>query len=209
MNSFQRFVIRLATIFYPVKVIGAENLPSDGSMIVCNHLSSIDVVYIAKIFLHKQVNFVAKKELFENKFSNKILTSYGGIPIDRDNPKISSIIKIIKTIKSGKNMVIFPEGTRNKSGNTKLLPLKGGSGIFAIKAKSAIVPMIVYKRAKLFCKNFVCIGKPFYLDEFYNTEMTEEKIALTEQIISNKMKQVQDDLFFYIASKKLNKDKNK
>ena len=205
MNFFQRLVIKTITKFYPVKVVGKENIIVDGSLVICNHLSAIDVVYLSKCYLKSDVNFVAKKELFNNAFMSKALSFFGAIPVDRDKPSVSSILKIIKSLKNGKTMVIFPEGTRNRSGTTELQNLKGGSGLFALKAKCKITPIFIYKKAKLFQKNYICIGKPFELSDFYDREITEENIVEMELSLSNRLNLVQRELYSYISKKKLKK----
>ena len=199
MKKFQNFLVNFATIFYPVKVLGADNIDEGNYMIVSNHLSAIDVLYTCKAFKRKDLNFVAKKELFNKWFSNKFLSYYGGIPIDRENPEISSIIKIIKGLKSGKTLVIYPEGTRNKSGNAEILELKGGSGVFAVKSRKPVIPIIVFRRARIFRKNYVYIGKPFELDDFYDKNIDDNLISQMEKIIYNKLVDCQNQLYALLS----------
>ena len=92
-------------------------------------------------------------------------------------------------------MLLFPEGTRNKSGTTNLQPIKGGTALFALRAKVPIVPIMIYKKARLFSRNKLIVGKPFELSDFYDKKCTEEDYALIDKIIFDKMVDEQNNLF--------------
>lgn len=201
MNIFQKFLLSIANFLFPFKVIGAENIPEDNCVICCNHLSCIDVSYIVKYF-NKNTFFVAKKEVLNNKLFGKLLKSYGGIPVDREKTDIRSLMNIIKLLKSGNNLVIFPEGTRNKSGTTELQEFKGGSMVLAAKAKKRILPLIIYKKAKLFRRNYFIIGKPFELADYYDKKLDDENVNLMENFVRDKMIELQSELHDIIKTKK-------
>ena len=145
----------------------------------------------------------------KGKFVGKLLASFGGIPIDRDNVDIRSLMNFIKLLKNGNNLVIFPEGTRNKTGSTDMLPFKGGSMLFAVKSKKAILPLVVYKKARLFRKNYLMIGKPFELSDFYDKQMTEDVISVLEKQVRDRMVELQKELFDRVDSLKKKKGKKK
>jgi 1-acyl-sn-glycerol-3-phosphate acyltransferase len=208
MNLFNKFLIKTANAIYPFKIFGLENIPESNCVICSNHLSIIDVTYIVKLF-NKNTYFVAKKEVMKGKFVRKLLASFGGIPIDRDNVDIRSLMNFIKLLKNGNNLVIFPEGTRNKTGSTDMLPFKGGSMLFAVKSKKAILPLVVYKKARLFRKNFLMIGKPFELSDFYDKQMTEDVISVLEKQVRDRMVELQKELFDRVDSLKKKKGKKK
>ncbi len=168
------------SLLYPTKIIGRENIPEGKAIIVCNHYSNADApIMIARVF-KKGIHFLAKKELFDSKFKRWFVTRMGGIEIDRENPSASSMKEIFGLIADNQKIFIFPEGTRNKSGSEEMLPLKYGSSMFSIKTKTPIVPMIFIKKPKLFRKNYLIIGKPFELFEYYGTREYVEATALIE-----------------------------
>lgn len=208
MNFFNKFLIKLANIIYPIKIFGQENIPEENCVVCSNHLSIIDVTYIVKKFNEKTF-FLAKKEVMKGKFIGKLLGSFGGIPIDRENVDIRTLMYLIKLLKGGNNLVVFPEGTRNKTGSCELLPFKGGSMLFAVKSKKAILPLIVYKKARIFRKNYLIIGKPFELTEFYDKQMTEEVITFLENFVRDKMVELQKELFVMVENLKKKKGKKK
>ena len=193
MNFFQKIPIFFFSLLYPIKVYGKENIPSGGAVFVCNHFRAIDCGFIARI-CDRDIKYLAKKEIFKNKLFTKIVRSYGGIPIDRDNPDMKSLLEAIKEIKKGNKLCIFPEGKRNVSGTNQLQEIKGGSVIFSVKAKCPIVPIMMLKKAKIFRCTKIIIGKPFELEDYYGKKLTEEEISEMAQIIRTKMIEQQEIL---------------
>lgn len=201
MRLYQKFLLKTANFLYPFRVIGAENIPDESAVICCNHLSAIDVTYLVKYF-NRKTFFVGKKELFEKKFVGGLLASFGGVPIDRENVDVKNLMRIVKLLKTGHNMVIFPEGTRNKTGSTELLPFKGGSMVLALRTKRLILPVIIYKKAKIFRRNYMMIGKPFDLSQFYQEKTTDDNVLNMENFVRSKMIDLQNELFEKLDKKK-------
>ncbi len=199
MNLFQRAFVRFVNLIYPLKVYGKENVCEGKTVFVSNHLSVIDSIYM----LHLSKNdlyLLAKKELFKNRLFGKILKSFGAISIDRDNPDVKSIITATRVLKEDKKLLIFPEGTRNKT-DAELLPIKGGSIIFAIRTKSPIIPVFIDRKAKIFRKTNMLIGKPFDLAEFYDKKLTQEDIDLLSNRIRDKILETKSELQYLLNKK--------
>ena len=95
MKLFNRFLVKIANSLYPFKVFGLENIPNNNCVICSNHLSIIDVTYIVKLF-NENTYFLAKKEVMQGKFVGKLLSSFGGIPIDRENVDIRTLMNLNK-----------------------------------------------------------------------------------------------------------------
>ena len=193
MNFFQKIPIFFFSLLYPIKVYGKENIPEGGAVFVCNHFRAIDCGFIARI-CDKDIKYLAKKELFKNKLFTKIIRSYGGIPIDRDNPDMKSLLEAIKEIKKGHKLCIFPEGKRNVTGTNDLQEIKGGTVIFSVKAKCPIVPIMMLKKAKIFRRTKIIIGKPFELDEYYGKKLGEQDIMDMAKVVREKMIEQQEIL---------------
>lgn len=205
MKFIHKIPLFFFNIVYPYKIHGKENIPNGGAVFVCNHFRAIDCGFVADAY-NKDIYFLAKKELFNNKLLGKIVKSFGAIPVDRDNPDIKSMMVALKVLKDGHKLTIFPEGTRNKSGTTELQPIKGGSMVFAVKAKCPIVPMMLNGKAKPFRKTHLIIGEPFELDEFYGKKLDENDMLKMEEIVSRKMIEQQSKLFKLLSSKKRGKN---
>lgn len=199
MNLFQKGLIKFIHIFYPIKVFRQAENPEGRTVFVSNHLSIIDSVFMLEL-AKKDLFLLAKKELFKNKLLARILKSFGAISIDRENPDVKSIILATRLLKEDKKLLIFPEGTRNKT-DAELLPIKGGSVIFAIRTKSPIVPVYVNRKARLFRKTYMMIGKPFELNEYYDKKLTEQDFENLSKIIANKILEVKNSLLDKLAKK--------
>lgn len=186
MKLLSKFAYKFFKFLYPAKIIGLENVPKDASVIVCNHYRFVDCMFLYDI-ANKNCVFLSKKELFNNKLVASVISDFGAIPIDREKPSIKEILHCIKALKSGKNLVIFPEGTRNKTKSDDLQEIKGGAGVFALKAKKLITPVMISTREKIFRKTLVMVGKPFSLDEFYENKLDDYTISKIDELIKSKM----------------------
>jgi len=150
MNFFQKIPYCVFKLLYPSKIYGKENIPEGTAVFVCNHFSALDCGFVLKAY-PKDIYFLAKKELFEKKICAKFLKSYGGLPIDRDNPDMRTLIAPIKVLKEGHKLAIFPEGTRNRT-EEELLKFKTGTVRIASKTNSKIVPFAIRGQYKVFRK---------------------------------------------------------
>lgn len=203
MNFFKKLILGGFGIFYPQEVIGKENIPEGAAVVVCNHYRNIDCAFLKRIFKENSF-FLAKEELFRTKIVGGFIKSFGAIPVNRENPSLNTILKATKVLKSGAKLVIFPEGTRNKT-KKRLLPLKNGSAVFAVKSKCPILPVMMLKKAKAFRKTRIIIGEPIYLDEFYGKKLGEKEIAELDAIVTDAMLSLQDKLNEIIENRKVKK----
>lgn len=201
MNFLHKIPIFFWSWFYPCTVHGKENIPKDGAaVLVCNHFRAIDCGFVARAY-NKDVYFLAKKELFKNKLLSKIVRSYGGIPIDREKPDLKSMLFASKVLKEGHKLVIFPEGTRNKT-SEELQEIKGGSAVFAVKAKCPVVPMMLNGKSNIFRRTHLIVGKPFELVDFYDKKITQEETEKMDNHIREKMLEQANILKDLLNSKK-------
>lgn len=175
----------LIKIFFRFEVRGRENMPSDGNIIlISNHKSFLDPVFMLAAIENRRIIPVAKKELFKIPVLSFFMRKIEAIPIDRDKPGISTVKEILKQIKAGRVLGIFPEGTR--SNMQTFMPAKPGVAMFAIKSKSNIVPMSIITTYRPFSKVRVIIDKPIDL-----TEHHVNKVPKTEYLgISQKLMDV-------------------
>ena len=204
MNFLHKIPLFFFNILCPLKIHGKENIPEGKAVIVSNHFHACDCGFLAEVY-PKDIYFLAKKEIFKNKIAATCIKWYGGIPIDRENPDMQSLISAIRVLKDNHKLVIFPEGTRNKSGTTELQPIKGGAIVLAVKAKSPIVPVMMNRKLGLFKKTHIIVGKPFELDKFYGVKLTDDIINEMGQIVSEKMIEQQKILFEILDLKKKKK----
>lgn len=126
---------------FPIKVNGRENLPKKGAFILAsNHKSNIDPMIIP-ICCYFKMGFVAKEELFQKKILRWLLPKLGAIPIRRGAADVSAIKTVIRQLKAGRPMLIFPEGTRVLDEADR--KVQSGVGFIVEKSKVPVVPLYI------------------------------------------------------------------
>lgn len=185
--KFYNFVTRalnvFCKVFYRVRVIGMENIPDEGRIILAaNHKSNLDAVLIAGCIRKRKLVALAKEELNNNKIMAHLVDKLGVITINRDNPGASSVKRILKALKNEEALVVFPEGTRVKG--DEFGEAKQGLTMFAHKGKSNVVPVSIITNYKLFSKVTIYIDKPVSLEEYYGVKLSgEEQLKLAQDIM--------------------------
>lgn len=170
----------LVRLLFHFQASGRNNLYKvKGAILAVNHSSFLDPVFAA-VASPRPLYFLARKDLFRNKFFGWFIRNIKAIPFNRDAPDTITLKNIIQLLQRGKIVLIFPEGTRSPDGN--LLPPHPGIGFIALKAMVPIVPAYVdgaYKilpRHRKFirlAKATVNIGEPIYLDTWLRKAQIE------------------------------------
>lgn len=149
MNAFVRYTVwGIYKLVYNFHIEGIENIPQDRPLVMAsNHRSYADPV-ILTMPMKRPVTYMAKEELFKNKLFGWFITKLGAFPVKRGAGDMQVIDDSIAILNSGRNLVIFPEGTRSKDGKVG----KGKTGVALIAAKSGadVIPCgIVFEGEKL------------------------------------------------------------
>ena len=152
-----------------------EKFTEESAVVCCNHYASSDVVIVAAKLFRKELNVLAKAELFKGKFVSWFLTKLGAIKVNRGAPEVSVHKEILKRLKAGKQLLIFPEGTRNLAGTHEMADFKSGAGVYAMKAKVPIIPLMFHHQSKRFKRNYLIVGDKIDLSDFYGKNMHEVK----------------------------------
>jgi len=165
-------------LWYNPKIIGKENIPKTGSILICaNHKHVMDQCAIL-ISTKRMVHYLAKKEYFDSKFA-WFFKLAGCIPVNRSIKDIEAKEHAIELLNRGYAVGLFPEGTRNRT-KEFLLPFKYGAVSMAKKTNSYIVPVAITGEYKFRSKNLVIrIGKPFKVDDL---SLEEANIKLKDEI---------------------------
>jgi len=167
-------------ILHPVRVTGKENLPKEGGFMLCaNHISFLDPV-VTVLYVKRHIRFMGKKELFKYKVVAGVLDAVGAFPIDRGNADLAAVREAIKTLKDGKCLGIFPQGTRS-AGNERT-QMHGGAALIVQRTGSPVIPMYIDGPYKYFKKTDIRIGKPIDLSEFGKKADSETIARITERI---------------------------
>ncbi len=153
----------LFKILFRFQVIGKEKVPQTGRLLVCaNHSTMADPIFLGSAIPGRQMKFVAKAELFENKLIGKFLSSLGAFPISRGTGGADGIQTAMRYLEDGHAVCLFPEGTRSKTG--ELLQPKNGAAMLAARTACTVLPVAITamggKRPKVFRKMIIKIGDP-------------------------------------------------
>ena len=137
--TWSKSLLKLAGV--KVELHGIENLPTDKNVLfIGNHQGNFDIpIYLSQMPM--LIGFISKIEIEKIPLVRTWMRYMYCVFMDRGNIRKSgeAIIKGIKNLKAGKNIVIFPEGTRSKG--DKLGEFKSGSFKLATKSKCPIIPV--------------------------------------------------------------------
>ena len=187
--------------FFPYKKYGHTQKFTDRAYIfVGNHLSVLDVIFPATA-CNRAVHYMAKISLFQKGFMKKLVDKCECIPVNRDGTDVKAVMLAMKYLKAGECVVIFPEGTRNRTDKT-FLPFKSGATAISVKTKTPIIPMIQIKKIRIFRKARVIFGEPIEFTEYYDKRLTEEDIKKCDEILLEKMYELHARLKSILYGKK-------
>jgi 1-acyl-sn-glycerol-3-phosphate acyltransferase len=88
------------------------------------------------------IYYLARNTLYQRPVIGPLLKRLNTVPVDRDRGDVSSIKTIIRLLRSGHRVIIFPEGTRSSDG--KLQPARAGLGMIIAKTLAPVVPVRVF-----------------------------------------------------------------
>lgn len=128
---------------FGVHVHGREHVPRKRALIIAsNHMSFIDPPLVGHA-VQRECWYLAKEELFgQSRFFRWLIAYFNAIPIKRDKTFDTTLFrKVRELIGKKKPIIIFPEGTRSRSG--KFLPFKSGVGMLALRYNVPVLPVYI------------------------------------------------------------------
>lgn len=168
-SKIYKFFAPLIAKLYRLEVVGDENIPVDGGVIVAsNHTAMMDVLILSVAMKGRPVRFMAKKELFKIPLVSPLIRSFGAFPVDRGTADVSSLKKAMSLVEEGEVFGIFPQGTRCGGLDPRTTEIKPGVGLVAYRTKACVLPVMIESdrmKTKMFQKNRVIIGKPLFYDD--------------------------------------------
>ena len=166
------FLSTLFKLYYHPTIIGKENIPKDGSLIMAgNHIHIFDPILVGSSTKRRMYS-LAKKELFKGGFGF-FFRATGCIPIDRKGKNEESKQMAIECLNEGNMLYIAPEGTRNKTDKI-LLDFKYGAVSLAHKTNTKILPYSITGDYKFRSKNLkIVFDNPFSVDNLTLQESNE------------------------------------
>ena len=174
-------------IAFRMRYEGKENIDQRGGFMVCsNHRTVLDPLFIAQK-IRPQLFFMAKQELFKNCFFGAIIKGLGAFPVERGKGDNSAIDFAVDTLKSGKVLAMFPEGTRSKDG-TPGKP-KSGAALVAMQTKADILPVAISFEPPLRFRSVVTIryGKMIRFEELGAEHSTPSEMKRASKLIMGRI----------------------
>ncbi len=146
-----RFILQgIFNLLYRVEKIGLDKIPVTGKVILCsNHISYLDPLLIGP-YLPRYVYFMAKKELFGNKFLAFLITLYNAFPVDRKSLDRRTFSTSLDVLENENLLGVFPEGTRSTDGIVR--EAKKGFGLICYLSMAPILPIAISGTNKIIQK---------------------------------------------------------
>jgi len=133
------FALAPSKLLFRFHVTGREFIPKEGGvLIVSNHASYLDPIILGVAF-PRPLYFFARSDLFHHPIFGWLIRTLHAFPVHVDKLDKDAIERAIKELMVGKTVVVFPEGTRSRTG--ALRPGQAGAGFFAVKAKVPVLPV--------------------------------------------------------------------
>lgn len=185
---WRAFLLPFFKLIYRMKYIGRENVPDEGAYILAsNHRLATDPIMLG-MGLKRQVLFMAKEELFKNKFISWFLRKLGAFPVSRGKADTGSIRHFEKALEDGSLMGIFIEGTRSKDG--EFLPPKNGCSLIAWDTKTPVIPVCHTKIGSRIVFHF---GKPLSLEDMGFDKGGAKEFRNASRIIMDHIKALREE----------------
>jgi 1-acyl-sn-glycerol-3-phosphate acyltransferase len=163
-----------------LKVIGRENVPKTGGLILAsNHISYLDPPTVG-MGVNRSVHFMAKEELFHNRFAAAWMRSIGTFPVRRGTADRKAIKQALQYLANGEIVCLFPEGTRSPDGSLQKAEM--GIGMFALKSHAPVVPVAIIGTDKVlpvhgglhFHPVTIIYGEPITFPDLYEIKESRE-----------------------------------
>jgi len=187
---------------YRVSPFGQEHLPTEGFLLLPNHISFVDAVILQLAWPHRQIRYIIDESFYRKPLLHPILKLAGCIPITSRRAK-DAVRTAADAIRAGDVVCLFPEGQLTRSGT--LLRLQRGYELIARQAQAQVVPvwldqlwgsLFSYKGGKLFGASkgiprlpyhvTVAFGKPLPAETADIATVREELLKLGEFCFSRR-----------------------
>ena len=142
--SYQFFRLGAQVVFsalFNVRVLGRENVPQEGPLLILsNHQSYLDPV-LCGLGLHRELDYLAREGLFSNRYFGSFIRSLNAFPVQRDRADTRAMREVIRRLKEGRAITMFPEATRSADG--RIRAIKGGFDLIVRRAEAVTIPTVI------------------------------------------------------------------
>lgn len=180
-------------ILFRAEIIGRENMPKEGAVILAaNHMSNWDPPFLAT-FLSRPVSYMAKAELFANPLFGSAIRACHAFPVKRGAADRGAIKAAMQVLRQGKCLGLFPEGTRSRNG--KMRKAEAGVGLIASMTNAPVLPAVIIGTDRIFAKGGcfpklkVIYGEPMM---FQGDHKDKEQLEAFSQSIMDRIAELKE-----------------
>jgi long-chain acyl-CoA synthetase len=183
-NTAPALVRGASHLLWGARIRGEEHIPrTRPALFVANHQTALDVVWIVSALpwsMRRETFAIGKAELLRYPIISSVLKRSNLIPVERDGDIVESLRASSAVLKSDRNLIVFPEGTRSDS--EQMLPFKSGVGLLALETNPHIVPVRIQGAAAVWPRGKtprlsragagprVTFGEPFTLQDLIDRQ---------------------------------------
>ncbi len=178
-------------LFFWRSIVGREHWIPGPALITANHASFLDPPLIGSA-CPEQIAYLARKSLFGNFLFRKLCDGLGAIPVERDTADYGSMKRVLRVLRQGKKVLLFPEGIRTSDGEFQAP--KPGIGFLVYRAAVPVIPAYIHgsyrawPRHRLLpipAKTVVVFGAPVRFDQYARTRPTRETYqAIADEVMA-------------------------
>ena len=186
MYKIAKFIVKIVCkLLFFVRVVGAENIPEKGAVILAaNHTSFWDGPIILTS-TKRPMRTMGKAELFDHKLLAPILRMGGAFPVRRGVNDITAIKTALRTLKDGGIFTRFPTGTRVK--DELGAEAKAGVALIASKSGAPVIPVAIRNGYKLFRPVTIYVGEPLYVRGVDGVKPSGDELKIYADVILQKI----------------------
>ena len=191
-----QFLLRLFYVpVYRIRVIGRENVPKEGPVLLCsNHVTMKDPVILG-IAQRRQVFYMAKEELFQNGFIGGVLRGLGAFPVKRGTGGTDALEDAYALLEENAVVGVFIEGTRSKTG--ELQRPKTGAALLHYRTKAPVVPVCITGseggRPPPFRRTEIRFGKPIPAEELAIPDESSMQLRKASRVVMERIAALRAD----------------
>lgn len=139
---FMQFISHAAlTLYFHGRIFGVRRLPTTGGVLLAsNHQSFFDPIAVT-CALYRESNYLARDTLFRNPLFKRLIESLNTFPVKRGAADVGAVKEILRRLREGRVVLVFPEGTRTRDGSIGQINVNSMS--LAKRAAAAVSPVVI------------------------------------------------------------------